>query len=168
VAGLVLLVTAGLVAAGTRVLSRRLQDSPWPPTDVALGLVRIVIVLAIAVVALVALDLARIRVVRDDSRRAVRLYWSSLLLVLRHPLATLGLWSGNALVLGLVLAAYLAFRNAVPAGTWAGIGLMFVAQQVVILARAGLRVALFGGEVALLDRLAPKAPPVEPDAPPAG
>ncbi len=168
VAGAVLLAAAGLVMAAIRALSRRLEDAAWPPTDVALGLVRIALAFGIAVVALVALDLARIRVVRDDSGRAVRLYWSSLGLVLRHPLATLGLWSGNALVLGLVLAAYLAFRNAVPAGTWTGIGLMLVAQQLVMLARAGLRVALFGGEIALVDRLVPKATPVEPEAPPAG
>jgi hypothetical protein len=148
-----------------KALSRLLEDSPWPPTDVVIGVVRIVLVFAVAVVVLVALDLARILVVRDDSRRAVRLYGSSLRLVLRHPAATLGLWTGNALLGSLALAVYLAFRSVVPAGTWAGIVLMVAAQQAFMLARAGLRVALFGGERALLDRLAPRAPPVEPDAP---
>ncbi len=168
VAGIGLLAAGALVLAGTKALSRSLEDSAWPPTDVAIGLLRIVLLLGIAVVALVALDLARIRVVREDSRRAVRLYGSSLRLVARHPRATLAPWSGTTLILLLVLAAYLAFRSLVPADTWAGIVLMLAAQQVVMLARAGLRVALFGAEIALVNRWAPRPSPVEPDrlAPP--
>jgi hypothetical protein len=165
-AGVALAVPAGLVMAGGKALSRALVDSPWPPANIAIALLRVVLVFAIAVVVLVALDLARIRVVRDDSRRAVRLYWSSLRLVVRHPLATLGLWAGNAVLLALVVAVYVAFRNLVPARTWAGILLMFVAQQAVMLARAGLRIALFAGEMALLDRLLPPALPATPDAAP--
>jgi hypothetical protein len=160
---LVLLLTGGLAAATTRALSRLLEDSPWPPTAVAIGLLGTGLVFGIVVVALLALDVARIRVVREDSPRAVRLYWSSLVLVLRHPLAPLGLWGGNALLLGLLLAAYAAFRTVVPGDTWAGIGLMLVAQQVVMLVRAGLRVALFAGEIALVDRRAP--PPLAPETP---
>lgn len=170
-AGIVLLVAAGLLAAATGALSRRLQDAAWPPTGFTIGLARALLVFLIIVIALVALDLARIRVVRDDSRRAVRLYWSSLRLVLRRPLATLGLWAGNTLVLGLALGVYLAFCSAVPGHTWAGIVALAVAQQGVMLARAGLRVALFGSEIALLDRLATKATtPLElaGEAPPAG
>ncbi len=160
-AGVVLLVAAGLVAAAMWALSRRLEDSAWPPMGFTIGTARVVLVFLIMVIALVALDLARIRVVRDDSRRAVRLYWSSLRLVLRHPLATLGLWAGNTLVLGLALGVYLAFCNTVPGHTWAGIVVLAVAQQGVMLARAGLRVALFGSEIALLDRLVPKPVPLE-------
>ncbi len=166
VAGVGLLVGAALVGAGTKALSRSLADASWPPTDVAIFVLRIVLLLGMAVTALVALDLARIRVVREDSRRAVRLYGSSLRLVFRHPLATLGLWGGNTLILLFVLAAYLALRNVVPAGTWAGILFMLAAQQAVMLARAGLRIALFAGEIALLERLAPRPPsPVAPDIP---
>ena len=164
-AGITLLVPAALVMAGTKALRKALADSPWPPTDVVIALGRLVLLLAIAVTALVALDLARIRVVREDSRRAVRLYGSSLALVLRHPLATLGLWSGNALVLALVIAVYATFRNLVPATTWAGILLMLAAQQAVMLARAGLRVALFAGEMTLVERLLPASPAPEPPRP---
>jgi hypothetical protein len=165
VAGVVLLVAGGLVIAGTKALSRALEDAAWPPTDVAIGLLRLVLLLGITVVALVALDLARIRVVREDSRRAVRIYGSSLRLVARHPLATLGLWAGNSLLLLLVAAAYIVLRNVVPAVTWAGIVFMVAAQQLVMLARASLRVALFAGEIAMLDRISPKPQPVERDVP---
>jgi hypothetical protein len=161
-AAITLLVPAALVMAGGRALRKALADSPWPPTDVVIGLGRLVLLLAIAVTALVALDLARIRVVREDSRRVVRLYGSSLALVLRHPLATLGLWSGNALALAFVVGVYVAFRNLVPATTWAGIVLMLAAQQAVMLARAGLRIALFAGEMTLVDRLLPAVPALEP------
>jgi hypothetical protein len=161
-AGITLLVPAAVVVAGSKALRKALADSPWPPTDVAIALGRLVLLVAIAVTALVALDLARIRVVREDSRSTVRLYGSSLALVLRHPLATLGLWSGNALVLALVVAVYVAFRGLVPATTWAGILLMLAAQQTVMLARAGLRVALFAGEMALVERLLPASPAPEP------
>jgi hypothetical protein len=166
-AGVVLLVTGGLVMAGTKALSKSLEDAAWPPTDVAIVLVRMVLLLGVAGVALVALDLARIRVVREDSRRAIRLYWSSLRTVFRHPLATLGLWAANNVLVLLVAAAYLTLRNLVPASTWAGILLMFVAQQAVMLARAGLRIALFAGEMALVDRLLPAARSLDPAAPPA-
>src|SRR5262249_24092148 len=164
-AGVRLIVPGGLVIAGGKALSRALVDAAWPPTTVAIALSRVGLVLAIAVTALVALDLARIRVVRDDSRRAVRLYWSSVGLVLRHPLATLGLWAGNALLFAFVVALYVAFRNLVPARTWLGILLMLAAQQAVMLARAGLRIALFAGEAALLDRLVPTASQTAPPAP---
>jgi hypothetical protein len=166
-AGLVLLTAGALVMAGTKALSRSLEDAAWPPTGVAIALLRVFLLLGMAVVALIALDLARIRVVREDNRRAIRLYWSSLRTVFRHPLATLGLWTANSVLVLLVAAAYLTLRNLVPASTWAGILLMFVAQQAVMLARAGLRIALFAGEMALLDRLVPASRSLGPEAPPA-
>ncbi len=165
VAGAVVLVAGGLALAATKALSKSLEDAPWPPTDVAIALLRVVLLAGIVVGALVALDLARIRVVREDSQSTLRLYWSSLRLVARHPMATLGLWGGNTLVLLLVAAAYLALRNVFPAATWAGIVFMVAAQQLVMLARAGLRIALFAGEMALLDRLSPRPPAIEVEAP---
>jgi hypothetical protein len=167
VAGVVLLVAGALVVAGTRALATLLEDAAWPPMGVAIVLVRVGLLLGIAVVALLALDLARVRVVREDSRRAVRLYGSSLLLIARHPLATLGLWAGNSLLLLLVAGAYLAVRNLVPAATWVGIVFMFAAQQLVMLTRAGLRIALFAGEIALVDRLVPASRSLSPEVAPA-
>jgi hypothetical protein len=161
-AAVALLVPAALSMAAGNALRRALVDSPWPPTDLVIALSRLAVVFAIVVTTLVALDLARIRVVREDSRRAVRLYASSLVLVLRHPLATLGLWSGNAFLFAIVAAVYVTFRNLVPASTWVGILLMVAAQQAVMLARAALRVALFAGEIALVDRLVPAPPSPAP------
>jgi hypothetical protein len=43
----------------------------------------------------------------------------------------------------------------VPARGAAGIAALVLLQQAAVMARAGARVALFGGEVALVERLAP-------------
>jgi hypothetical protein len=78
--------------------------------------------------------------------------------VLRHPRATLGLWAGTATLFAVVMGLYALVRTLGPAAAWAGIAVMLLAQQAVILARAGLRVALFAGEIALVERLASPAP----------
>jgi hypothetical protein len=120
-----------------------------------LSLVRLALGLVVVVGVLVALDVARIRLVREDGRRVLRAFVSGLRLVLRHPLAAGGLWIGNALLLAAVAAAYLGLCQVVRADDWAGIALLAVAQQAVMLARAGLRVALFGSEIALVGRMWP-------------
>lgn len=153
-AGLTLVALAGLVAAAAGALARRLEESPWEPMWVVMGGARLGLIALVALVALVALDVARIRLVREDGRRAVRLYWGSLALVLRHPVATLGIWAGTAALFALVLGLYALVRAVAPAQAWAGILFMVLAQQAVMLCRAALRVALFAGEIALVERLA--------------
>jgi hypothetical protein len=83
--------------------------------------------------------------------------------VLRHPVATVGMWLAVAALFAAVLALYLGLRQVLPAATWSGIAAMLLLQQAVMLARAGLRVALFAGEVELVERLLPVVPePVPP------
>jgi hypothetical protein len=118
----------------------------------------------VILLALLALDAARIRVVREDARRVLPLVRSGFAVVLRHPVKWLGTWGVNALLGALALGLYVALRNAVPAGTAPLIFLMLVAQQAFVLVRSGLRVALLGSEIALVERLRPLPPP--PSAPP--
>jgi hypothetical protein len=113
--------------------------------------------------ALLALGAARVRIVREDARRVLPILRSGFAVVLGHPVKWLGTWGVNALFGLLALALYLAFRNAVPAGTVPLALLMFAAQQAFVLVRSGLRVALLGSEIALVERLRPR-PVVE--APP--
>jgi hypothetical protein len=71
----------------------------------------------------------------------------------------------NAAALFAALALYLAFRDAVPASTGPLVALLFVVQQVFVLLRSWLRVALLGSERALVERLRPlpvAAPPPQP------
>lgn len=121
----------------------------------------------VLLLALLALDAARIRIVREDARRVLPLLRSGVAVVLGHPVKWLGTWGANALLGALALGAYLAYRDAVPAGTSPLVLLMAVAQQAFVLARAWLRVALFGSEIALVERLRPPQPAFEPEPPPA-
>jgi len=109
----------------------------------------------VVLLALLALDAARVRIVREDARRVVPLLGSGFGVVLGHPVKWLGTWGVNALLTLAALGLYLAFRHAVPAGTGPLVLALFVAQQAFVLVRSWLRVALFGSEIALLARLRP-------------
>jgi hypothetical protein len=154
-AGVLLVALAGLLAGLVSVAARRVEDSAFEPMPLVLLLVRLAVVLVPVVGVLVALDVARIRLVREDGRRAARALASGLWLVLRHPLAVGGVWVGNALVLAVVAAAYMGICQVVRGDDWVGIALVAVAQQAVMFCRAGVRVALFGGEIALVGRFWP-------------
>lgn len=103
--------------------------------------------------ALMALDLARVRTVRDDRRDTVRLFLRALGTLVRRPLLMFGVWGWNALARGLVIAAGAALAALLPVASWGGIVALFVVQQAAFFLRAGLRVALWSGEIALVDSL---------------
>jgi acyl dehydratase len=171
---------AGLLAAPTAAIAAALLGGPWffvrhrlddsasDETRFLLGIAGAACAALGILLALLALDYARLEIARRDSRKPMRLYFRALGFVLRHPLATVGLWLVNSVALLLVLALYLALREAMPATSWIAIASMAVAQQAVSLARAGLRVALWSGESTLLDALAPlrvASAPAGPAAP---
>ena len=102
---------------------------------------------------LMALDLARVRSVRDDRRDTVRLFLRALGTLLRRPLLLFGVWGWNALARGLVIAAGMALAAGLPVASWGGIVALFAVQQAAFYVRAGLRVALWSSELALVDSL---------------
>ncbi len=162
VAGLGAALTAGpLVALSGRL--RRESGSELAANGVFFG--ALFVGGLVVLLCLLALDAARVRVVREDGRRVLPLLRSGFAVVLGHPLKWLGTWGVNAAVLLLALALYLAFRNAVPASTGPLVALLFVVQQAFVLVRSWLRVALLGSERALVERLRPlpaAAPPPQP------
>jgi acyl dehydratase len=161
---------AALLGGPLFALRQRLEDTASSEARWLVGLGGAAAAALGVLVARLALDYARLEIVRRDSRQPIQQVWRSLRLVLRHPLATLGLWAANALVLLLGLGLYLALRAAVPAASWIAILVMVAAQQLFAIARAGLRVALWSAERTLLDEAAP-LPPRPPEtaatAPPA-
>ncbi len=157
-AGAMGLAISTILAVLVRAIGRQLEDSAWEPMPLAVAGVRFGLVALTVIVVLMALDLARVRIVIEDSRQAVRLFFRSLSFVLRHPVKVLGLWAVNSLVLLGVLAAYLAYCNRFPATRGRFILATVIVQQVVMLARAGLRVGLWGSEIALWERMAPPKP----------
>jgi hypothetical protein len=145
------LLAGPLFALGSRM--RRESGAEVLSNVVSLGAVAVAGL--VVLLALLSLDAARVRVVREDARRVLPPLRSGFAVVLGHPLKWLGTWGVNALASALALGLYVAFRNAVPAGTGPLILSMFLAQQAFVLARSWLRVALLGSEVALVERLRP-------------
>jgi hypothetical protein len=161
---------AGLLSGPLFALGGRLRRESDAEVASLLVTFAAVLVAGLAVlVALLALDAARVRIVREDARRVLPLLRSGFAVVLGHPVKWLGTWGANALLVALALGLYLAFRDAVPARTGPLVLLMAVAQQAFVLARSWLRVALLGSEIALVERLRPLPAAPAPAAPePAG
>lgn len=162
--GVVAVVAAVLVAGPLLALSGRLRRESGSELAANATWVGAVLLGGLAVLlALLALDAARVRIVREDARRVLPHLRSGFAVVLGHPLKWLGTWGVNALLALAALGLYLGFRNAFPAGTGPLVLLMFVGQQAFVLARSWLRVALLGSEIALVQRLRPWPP--APEAP---
>lgn len=105
---------------------------------------------ALGVVAvLLALDLARIAVARDDARGGVRALFRATRALLRRPAAPLALWLGLGTTLVVAVALLGALRHAVGSASGGAILASFLLLQLAIAARALYRVALWSGELAL-------------------
>jgi hypothetical protein len=155
-AGVVASLAAALVAGPLMAVGRRAgRESGAEVASQLVSLGGFVLAGLLVLVALLALDAARIRIVREDAPRVLPLLRSGFAVVLGHPVKWLGTWAVNAALWALAVALYLAFRHEVPAGTGLLVLVMAVAQQVFVLARAWLRVALLGSEIALVERLRP-------------
>ena len=164
---LLALVAAGpLFALGRYV--RRESGSEWLALAVLFGAL-VAGGLAVLLVLLVQ-DAARVLIVREDLRRVRQALRAGMALVWRRPASWLGAWVSNALLLGLAFAAYIALANAIPAGPL--LLALVLLQQLFVLVRCGLRVALLGAEIALVPVPQPPVelppqPPVEPSPEPA-
>jgi len=153
-AGLAVSIVAPVVGAMTMPRG----DSEWEPGGYLGGLVTVLAVAATAALFLLALDYARIRVTRDDSRKMLRAYFGSLGFVLRHAVATYGMGLVVVALLASVMLLYVAYEtNSPAASTGALLFVLFVFQQFTVIARVFLRVALVGGERSYFNRIKPVA-----------
>jgi hypothetical protein len=170
-AGVLGAVGAGIFASPWLAARHRLDETSDGYARWLLGLAAMACAGLAFVVALRALDYARLEIARRDERRAVRQVWRALILILRHPFRMLGPWACNVLLLATAAAALLTLRLALPGSTWLPIVGIVMAQQLFSLTRAGLRVALWSSEARLLETVSPRADspiaPVATDAPPA-
>jgi hypothetical protein len=147
VAGVCLVVVVGVVLAGFGAATAPLADSEWEPAGYLIGLANVTVAVLIVALFLLALDYARIRVARDDSRGMFRAYFGALGFVLRHLLTTYGVAIPIVTMLAVLMAGYLAYETIAPAAaTWGAIAVLFLLQQAVVLGRVFLRVALVGAE----------------------
>ena len=146
-AGVGALLATSAVSALMAVATAPMSKSEWEPAGYLGGLASMIVLLAVAALFLIALDYARIRVARDDSRSMLKAYASGLGFVLRRLFTVYGIAIVFVAALAVVAGLYLAYEtNAPAAGTWAAIAALFVIQQAVVLGRVFLRVALVGAE----------------------
>jgi hypothetical protein len=147
IAGACLVLATGAVSALQTMLVSAAGDSEWEPAGYLAGLAGIVVLLVVAGFFLLALDYARIRVSRDDSRSMLKAYASSLGLVLRRLSTVYGIAIAILIVEVALVLCYVAYETYAPAaGTWAAIAVLFLFQQAVVFGRVFLRVALVGAE----------------------
>lgn len=148
------LLAAAILAGPLFAARRRLIETGPETTRLLLGALGLLLaVVAIAWVTM-ALDLARIRVVREDHRRPMRLFFRTLGTALRHPVRVLGLWLVNTLAFALLLALFFALRSLLPTASWIGIAGLVLLQQLAMIGRATLRIGLWAGELELASLLA--------------
>ncbi len=137
-------------------LSKRMAENDHEIAGTWLRLGGLALAGLLVLIVLLALDIARVGLVRDDPpRRTPRLLASSLGLVLRHPLRVLGTWALLALAFLLLLGLYSLLEWLVPVTTISGILVVALLQQLLMLGRSTLRLALWSAEIEIVAHLAP-------------
>jgi len=137
----------GLVSALMTALTKPLAESEWEPGFYLAGAITVAVVLLTASLFLLALDYARIRVARDGLRSMLKAYASGLGFVLRHLFTTYGIGIAMLLLEVALVLCYLVYEtNAPAAGTWGAIVMLLALQQLVVLGRVFVRVAMVAAE----------------------
>jgi hypothetical protein len=159
-AGVCLAVSVPVVSGVLGAAGVPLAESEWEPAGYLVGYVTVAVAVIVAALFLLALDYARIRVAREDSRKMLRAYFGSLGFVLRHLVTTYGIGLGIIVMLATVMGLYVAYEtNSPAASTGALILTLFVLQQVTVAARVYLRVSLIGAEWSYYGRAVPVTVP---------
>jgi hypothetical protein len=139
-------VSAGVVATALSAATARLGDSEWEPA----GTVQMLAVMAVSglvgLLFVLALDYARIRVAREDGHRMVQAYFSAMGFVVRRVWGTYGIALVYLVFVVALLLAYVAHETVWSTSTWSAIWVLIAVQQVIMMARAGLRVMEVGAE----------------------
>lgn len=95
----------------------------------------------------IVLDYARIRLVAGDGRLVISVWLGAVRFVVRRFGGALGVWMTLTVVILLATLLFGVARHLVPSTTWLEIGLLIVAQQVFMVVRSGLRIALLSAEI---------------------
>jgi hypothetical protein len=164
-AGVCLVLATGAVSALMAGVTKPIGESEWEPGWYLGSVTSLAVILFVGAFFLIALDYARIRVARDDSRSMLKAYVAGMGFVLRRMLTVYGI-AAAILVLQLALVVgYLAYEtNAPAAGTWGAIAALFLVQQAIVFGRVTLRVALIGAERHFFEMALPRQIPAVPVA----
>ena len=168
VAGVCLVVATGAVSALMTGATAPMSESEWEPAGYLASLASIAALIVVAALFLLALDYARIRVARDDTRSMLKAYAVGLSFVLRRLVPAYGIAIPFIGALAVLAGLYVAYEtNAPAAGTWGSIALLILIQQAVVVGRVFLRVGLVGAERRFHVTALPKPAPVAVDEIPA-
>jgi hypothetical protein len=155
---------AGVVGAGVAVALRPVRDSLWEAGRLASVPVILAAALVPLALLLAATDYALIHAVRTGSRRMFAAWRVGLRASLTRPITTLVLWILAALLVVGLGALLVSVLGTLSGSSRLGIALAFVAQQVFVLFRVGVRIGLIGAEgTAWRIVREPAAPPIEAD-----
>jgi hypothetical protein len=152
---LVAAVAVGVGAAGAGAAVRPLDDAMSVPAAWTHLLLPVVLVgLLVVFFCGIVIDLARVELVRRDTRNPVTAYWRGLTLAGRKWRTTLWIW----LLAGVLAVALFAVQQLVAPARAKAVP-AFVGIQLLIIALAWLRVSVLGAEVELSSRMRPDAVP---------
>lgn len=130
-----------------------------PDSDRAAGIGIALVVacfLLLLLLVFMASDYARVHTVVHGKQSSVRAVGGGFLFVFRNPACTVGLHLLLILLLGIFTATYLVLDGLTDMDRPSTIVLVFVLQQLFMVARAGIRVAFSAGEVALYEERKPR------------
>lgn len=153
VASLAALIAAALLAGPLFALRSSLETTGPEGMRLALGPAGLLVALAAMTAVQMALDLARVRIARDDRRDTMRALLGGTATLLRHPLRTFGVWGWNALGRAATFLLVTLIAGALGGGSVIALAALLLVQQAGFLLRAGLRVALWESEVGLVESL---------------
>jgi hypothetical protein len=180
---IVALVVLSAVTAVTTPAFSAVAETDSEATSIGLAVAQAAAMALLVAFFVAVLDVARARLILDDSRRAVAAVRQALLFVPRHLVRFAGLglaYLSLTIALAAVVLAFLALLPNRPvsgcwlcAGSWTTIALGAALWQVFALGRLWLRTALIASTFALVEArsavaatVAEEAKPSEPEAPP--
>ncbi|RPJ75091.1 MAG: hypothetical protein EHM24_04905 [Acidobacteria bacterium] len=165
IAALFVVVVGGLAAAALSAALRPLAAGGSEAGGFLSGVLTLGVLALVAGVFMLALDYARVVLVIGDRRGAVRTWFRALRFVLVHPVATgaIGILFAILVLTTLWLAAWLPLQ--LGATEWRAILTAVAVQQLLILARIGVRVSQIAAQAHLYE-LATPTPVPEPAAAP--
>jgi hypothetical protein len=150
---MVYLVYAELGKAGYSLWGRGMAERPV----VLFGWARASIALLLFLFVNMVFDYAKIRLVVEDSRRAIAAAGDSFLFAARHPGATIGTYALISILAAALAAIYWVLAGVLPTTALAWLALVLVVQQSFIAARIGIKLLYLSGQMEIYQAL--KAPP---------
>jgi hypothetical protein len=158
-------IVLALVGGALFGIGARIGEGGQEQLSMALTIVNIALLAALAGLLSIALDFARIAMVRDE-RRMWTAIWTGIRMLFRRPVSVIAFGLTFALLFAVLIGVYVPISSSLSFRGWSAIWIGVVLQQLFALTRTGLRVAMVAGEVAMLPVPPVPVPLPEPEPAP--